>query len=372
MKHFHPTRIVFDDQGFPDLGHYISCEDQTLIIISQSVLKLYPEITSNLPPNTSIQSNVGSNPDLRQIEEIQIPDLCTQIVAIGGGSVLDIAKACFAKVITENRYLLKHLVDSPLLLNDFAAGRSNFNLILVPTTFGSSSEITKWGTIWDFQNKVKRSISHDLLYADTALICPQMSCSVPRKVTAYTGLDVFSHALESLWNKNATFLTELYAIKALMLCSNYLPELLNNLNSLEVRAQLAKASFFAGLAFSQTKTSVAHAMSYPLTIFHDIPHGFACSLTLGALFEYNYSIKPKSLEKVQLLLQEKYDNRESFKDCFHNFLLDCGVKPQLRDYGVTLSDIPRLVANGVHPERSQTMLHSLTEEQIRDVYCSVL
>ena len=75
-------------------------------------------------------------------------------------------------------------------------------------------------------------------------------------------------------------------------------KLLRNLDSLEFRVELAKASILAGMAFSQTKTAAAHSLSYPLTLFHNIPHGYACSLTLGAMFGYNYTVQKKGLSEV--------------------------------------------------------------------------
>ena len=122
----------------------------------------------------------------------------------------------FAKILTNGQYPLKEIIDSPQILDETSdVTRNKYKLILVPTTFGTSSELTKWATIWDWKEKKKYSLSHEMLYADTAIISPSYSLSLSRDITASTGLDVLSHALESIWNKDNNFLTRLYAVEAI-------------------------------------------------------------------------------------------------------------------------------------------------------------
>jgi alcohol dehydrogenase len=245
--------------------------------------------------------------------------------------------------------------------------------LLVPTTFGSSSEITKWATIWDWEDKKKYSISNELLYPDKALIFPELSLTASRDITAYTALDTLSHAIESIWNIHKNPVTFHHAIEAIEICIKNLPLLLDNLGSLEYRTKIAKASFFAGLAFSQTRTAAAHALSYPLTLYHEIPHGYACSLTLGAIFDFNLLIDSEDLGKVLALFRKYYGNNDSsFSECFSNFLVRCKVPMTLGEFGVSDSDVTRLVDNAFHPDRFKNMIHTLSESQVRAIYNETL
>jgi len=373
MENYNPTRVVFSDFELSDISSFISLHERALLVISETLLNLRPEIPSFFPENTFVFSTSGSNPDLQTVDKIKFPENCTQVIGIGGGSKLDISKALFAKLISNNSISLEKLVANPDLLDDFKPERAGYELVLVPTTFGSSSEVTKWGTLWDFKKMKKFSIDNDILYADTALIDPRLSLSAPKEITAFTGLDVFSHALESIWNKKRNFITVNSALNSIRLCIEALPKLLKNLDSLEFRGAMSKACLLAGYAFSQTRTSAAHALSYPLTLFHDIPHGFACSITLGAIFDYNINEDQAGLDEVLDVFRDRYGNgKSSFKDCYTLFLEDCEVSSKLTEYGVNQADIPNLVDNAFHPDRFNNMLHNLSVKEVEDIYHAVL
>ena len=373
MENYNPIRVIFSDFELSKISSFISLHEKTLLVISETLLNLRPEIPSFFPEDTFVYSTSGSNPDIQIVGKIKFPEDCTQVVGIGGGSKLDISKALFAKLISNNSIPMEAIVKNPNLLDTFKPERSRYKLVLVPTTFGSSSEITKWGTLWDFEKKKKYSVDNELLYADTALISSRLSLSVPKEITAYTGLDVFSHALESIWNKKRNFITINYALNSIQLCVDALPRLLKELDSFEYREAMSKACLFAGYAFSQTRTAAAHALSYPLTLFHNIPHGFACSITLGSIFDYNMTKNKEGLDKVLGILQNRYGNgNSSFQNCYALFLEDCEVPSKLTEYGVKQADIPNLVDNAFHPDRFNNMLYNLSLKEVEDIYIAVL
>jgi len=373
VENYNPTRVAFSDFDLSEISSLISLHEKVLLVISETLLNLRPEIPSFFPEDTFVYSTSGSNPDLQIVDKVRFPEDCSQVVGIGGGSKLDIAKALFSKLISNKSISLKKLVENPNLLDPFKSVRAQYKLDLVPTTSGSSSEVTKWGTLWDFEKKKKYSVDNELLYADTALIAPRLSLTVPKEITAFTGLDVFSHALESIWNKKRNFITVNFALDSIRLCIETLPKLLKNLDSLEYRASMSKACLLAGYAFSQTRTSAAHALSYPLTLFHNIHHGFACSITLGSIFDYNIKENEASLIEVLDIFQNRYGNKNSsFQDCYELFLEDCEVSSKLSEYGVKQTDIPGLVDNAFHPDRFNNMLYNLSLKEVEDIYHAVL
>ena len=188
IEYYNPVRVCFSLNEDVELPAKISIT-KTFLIVSETASNLHPDILKRLSNNAIIYRSQGSNPDICDIDTIDVPLDCSQIIGIGGGSVLDTAKACFAKLLTGGRYSLSELIQNPGILENYRTKRSHLNLILVPTTFGTSSELTKWGTIWDWRNYKKYSINHEFLYADIALIIPGLSHSVPRDITASTALD---------------------------------------------------------------------------------------------------------------------------------------------------------------------------------------
>jgi len=373
VENYNPTRVVFSGFDLSEISSFISLHEKTLLIISETLLNLRSEIPSFFPEDTFVYSTSGSNPDLQIVDKIRFPEDCTQVVGVGGGSKLDITKALFAKLISNNSMSLENLVENSHLLDSFKSVRAQYKLVLIPTTFGSSAEITKWGTLWDFEKKKKYSVDNELLYADTALIDPGLSLSAPKEITAFTGLDMLSHALESIWNKKRNFITVNLALNSIRLCIETLPKLLKNLGSLEYRGTMSEACLLAGYAFSQTRTTAAHALSYPLTLFHNIPHGFACSITLGSIFNYNITENQAGLDEVLDIFQSRYGNKHSsFQECYKQFLEDCEVSSKLAEYGVKQADIPNLVDNAFHPDRFNNMLHNLSLKEVEDIYYAVL
>lgn len=372
MKFYLPTNFAFHKGKDPNFSGKLDPKKNTLFVVSETLMNTRSDLLNYLPANTCTYSNVGSNPDIKALQDVVIPPGTKQIIGLGGGSKLDAAKVLFARSLVSDNYSIKELIQQPSLLNIAKSNRGDFSLILLPTTFGSSSEITKWGTVWDWEEKKKYSVSHDLLYADHALIYPDLSLTAPFDVTAYTGLDTLSHAIESYWNVNSNVLSKQISLKSIELCINTLPQLLKNLGSGELRYSMAQASVLAGLAFSQTKTAGAHAMSYPLTLHHDIPHGYACSLTLGAIFDLNRQMQP-DLEDVLAIFRSYYGNpNASFNDCFQAFLKECNVPRKLSDFNVKSIDIRRLVRESFHKDRINNMQHRLSENDIEKILFSVL
>jgi alcohol dehydrogenase class IV len=376
FQHHLPVKIHFDSETLLDLTPYLADNDpnfSTLLVISKSVTKIFKQLFSKLPNNFVIYSEVKKNPDCRDIADTPIPPNCNRIIGIGGGSVMDSAKACFARLVTSDKYLLIDMINKPELIATAINTRQNFKLILVPTTFGTSSELTCWGTVWDWQNSKKLSIGHPLLYADQALIHPRLSDTLPEQITAYTGLDTLSHAIESYWNRASNPLSRIHSLESIKYCVDTLPHLIKDLKNQKYRDKIAIASIMAGMAFSQTKTSTAHALSYPLTLQHNIPHGFACSITLGEIFQYNNKAAPALMAPILKIFQESMDsNSTDYSQIFREFLAACKVSANLRDYGVTKENIPQLAKAAYLPKQTGSMLYQVNQEEIAEIFTAVL
>ncbi|MSP77564.1 MAG: iron-containing alcohol dehydrogenase [Rhodospirillaceae bacterium] len=229
-------------------------------------------------PAASVR-NIGPNPDFIGLAEscrlyAAAKKPVEAIVALGGGSVMDAAKVLAAANGDFSR------VRRFLETGQGGDALARTPIIAVPTTAGTGSEVTSWATVWDTEAMKKYSLARDSLYPEAALVDPTLTLGLPRGITVSTGLDALSHALESIWNVNANPVSAALAETAAREVMDALPALASELANEGLRTRLARASLFAGLAFSNTKTALAHALSYHLTLHFGVPHGIACSFSL--------------------------------------------------------------------------------------------
>jgi phosphonate metabolism-associated iron-containing alcohol dehydrogenase len=215
-------------------------------------------------------------------------DPLTTVIAIGGGSTLDLAKVL--------RYRMPdHAAPDCWRSNTIPAGTQRHPVTLVPTTAGTGSEVTRWATLWDTEvpEPVKLSWSPADGFSEYAFVDPALTLSCPVRQTRDCALDTLAHALESLWNRNCTPVSEALALEAARLVIHTLPALLEQPQSMEARSAMARASLLAGLAMSQTQTALAHALSYELTLQEGTPHGEACAVWLPMVWELAHNACPQ-------------------------------------------------------------------------------
>lgn len=226
----------------------------------------------------TIVDTVEPNPSLAMLRRIctdleassAVPGL---VVALGGGSVMDTAKFLAAG----------HGSYEPVaryLESGKAPDAASLPILAIPTTAGTGSDLTKWATIWDPATGRKLSLNRNDLYAEAVLVDPRVTASLPWEVTLASGLDALSHALESLWNVNASPITRALAVCAAQDVMAGLVRLHADPADSAARRLTALGATRAGLAFSNTQTALAHNISYPVTLDHGIAHGIACSFCL--------------------------------------------------------------------------------------------
>lgn len=237
-------------------------------------------ITAYLNLSWLVYDEVTPNPELDDLDVMTarlLPENIVGVVALGGGSVLDAAKVLAVTL----PYGKCGALATGLRAGQGQQWKTKLPLIAIPTTSGTGAEVTPFATVWDQTEHKKYSVMGELVLPDIALLDPTLTISLPEAETLNTGLDAISHACESLWNVNKTPISEAYARQSLILAKNALPAVLTTPNDVKARAAMQQASVLAGLAISQTRTAIAHAISYPLTSHFDVPHGLACSFTLS-------------------------------------------------------------------------------------------
>ena len=274
-----PVKIVFGAGSFAALPPLLASGPYAVVTYGEHMFTdLVARLAQHAGEPALVIDDVAPNPDCRRLAHqvarfADRPQVKT-IVAIGGGSVIDSAKVFaaaggnFANVMTY------------LSTGSGTEALTAIPLIAVPTTAGTGSEVTCWATVWDEAKGKKYSLAQPALYPTHAIVDPTLMLGKPRQLTLSTGLDALSHALESIWNVSVNPVSMTYAVAAAREILEVLPLVCERPTDMSLRSRMAQAALFSGLAFSNTKTALAHSLSYPLTLRHDVQHGIACSFTL--------------------------------------------------------------------------------------------
>ncbi len=291
---FHnPVAITFGQDTLAELPRLCTGK-RVLLVTTRGTMQrgLGPRVCAMLADRIiEVMDAVETNPDLFATQSIAdalrkfAPD---EIIALGGGSSLDTAKAlsvCLAAPAgwTLQSYIIDQTAPAPT---------TAIPIVAIPTTAGTGSEVTPFATLWDHARKKKLSLASPSVFPRSAIIDWHLLAGTPINTLISCGLDALSQALESVWNKNSQPVTRLMAARAVPMAIQALPGLMHTIPSPGALAQISEASLLAGFCISQTRTALAHSMSYPLTARFGIPHGLACGFTLPSLLRFNLAHDP--------------------------------------------------------------------------------
>lgn len=316
-----------------------------------------------------ILDNVQPNPDVRDIDQqaaVLRPAKPDALVALGGGSSIDTAKA-LARLLTQRPEcsLTEHFREG----RDFEL-RHALPVVAIPTTAGTGAEVTPFGTVWDFELNKKYSVTGQDLYPAFAVLDPELTLDLPEEVTISSGLDAISHALESVWNKNANPITQAFATQALRHALPALKTVKESPKDLPARSSLMQASMIAGLAISQTRTALAHSISYPLTTHYNLPHGFACSFTLPALLAFNGEADDGRLKELSKALG--FDGVPALANELIAVFQQVDLAQYMARYVKSASDLVYLMSEMQTKDRAGNNIRDASQSDIRKILMSSL
>jgi alcohol dehydrogenase len=364
---FHlPTRIVFGDDSLDSIGQLIQA-DEVVLITTQGFVKrgvVDQILESMVDSQVKVFPEVRPNPDVKDIEAMRdrvmasSPDL---LLALGGGSSIDTAKALARLTTNPDTKLLDHLKKGEDLRHNDA-----LPLVAIPTTAGTGSEVTPFGTIWDRESCKKWSIEGNDLFPSLALLDPKLTLDLSADMTVFTGLDAMSHAFESIWNRNASPLTISLATRSLKLSFDSLPKLKANGRDLSARRNMMEASLLAGMAISQTKTALAHSISYPLTLTFDMPHGLACGFALPETLKFN-AVHDDG--RLKLLSSELgYGNVQEMEVALKSFLVDLDAGWYLLSFVQELSQMIEACEDMIEEGRLENNMRPVDQEDVNHIF----
>lgn len=306
----------------------------------------------------AVETDIRPNPDVRWLAQLyerlwrdHADARC--VIALGGGSSIDCAKAMLTAT-PSGRFdeLLAHLNDP--LAAPLPADGPHRALIAIPTTAGTGSEVTPWATLWDAAQGRKHSLHLPWTWPEAALVDPSLMVSLPAGATLASGLDALSHALESLWNVHRNPVSASLAASAARAIVATLPALLREPRRLDLREALAIAALQAGLAFSNTKTALAHSLSYEITLAHGVAHGIACSFSLPRVMRLAFG--RDAAVDAQLLSIFDAADADGAVAALERFLASLGVSTDPGDYGIAPADWDSRVAQAMRGPRGRNFI----------------
>lgn len=245
-------------------------------------------IFDDVPPDSSLET-------VRAAAEAYRSNQCDAIIAIGGGSVIDTSKATNILVTEGGDDLLKYsgAHNLPRPLKPF---------FVIPTTSGTGSEVTMVAVVSDNQKNVKLAFASSYLMPHAAILDPRMTLTLPPHLTAMTGMDALTHAVEAYTCMAANPMSDAYATAAIKKISANLFNVIENLSDAEGRLELAQASTMAGVAFSNAMVGLVHSLGHALGAVAHLPHGLCMNLFLPYVLEYNKEVNGDKIADLLLPL----------------------------------------------------------------------
>lgn len=339
-----PVQVLYDNGICKQLAPYVRGENVLVICdpflyqngvaaaIGESLNGKNVQYFSAIEPNPSCESVDAAAAQARAMN-------AECIIGLGGGSSMDVSK------------IVSCLVTNPGSIYEYYSGGTRTlqpretMLILIPTTAGTGSEVTNVGVFTNRKIGIKMPLVTDCFWADIAVLDPELTYSLPAPVTASTGMDAFCHAIEAYWNRESQPICDMLALGAMKLILKNIKRAYDCPTDVTARGNMLKASLIAGIAFSQTRTTGIHAISFPLTTQFHASHGTACSITLPAFIRL---CGKSNGEKLDALADELgHTDVAAFADAVETLMESMHMPTRLHELGVTEADLEEITNVGL-------------------------
>jgi len=377
-----PVQVVFGNGKLRKLGDYVkNYGDKAFLAIDPYLDKigLSDEVITLLKKSSVMTikyTDIEPNPvcfGVDKAAEIARKENCQVVIGIGGGSTIDFAKGV-AVIATHSGKCWDYVerTDQKVL----RPSNNTLPIIAVPTTAGTGSEVTLYAVFNNPQIKEKSTIFSDKIFPIVAIVDPELMYSMPPRLTALTGIDALSHAIESYINIHANSYSKMLAIESVRLVSTYLPAAVANGKNREARAKMAWASTLAGMAIAHVGTVLPHALGQPVSGFCGAPHGGSIAACLAKVLEFSFISNFEGFAEIaeamdpaikSLPIREK---AEMSAKLVQRLLKDTDSEVTFSDFGLKEGDIDKVtdialkayfIDIGNHPR-------DVTKEDIQKLY----
>jgi len=329
-----PTAIYFGRGLFARSGELVHLLGQQPLLVTGRNFARQSGVLEQLleqVPGAVVFDEVEENPGLLVCERggaLARARGCDSIIALGGGSAMDAAKAIAILATNSGR------------CEDFIGAEkytvAPLPIAAIPTTSGTGSEVTPYAVLVRESDNTKRSITGAALYPRLAICDPELTLSMPRAVTAATGLDALSQCMEGFVSRASTPLGDVLALEGCRLVREFLPRAIEQPDDLEAREQIMFAALLSGCVIAQSGTTIVHGMGYAYTCHFGIAHGLANALLLAPVFRHNALYNPVKVARLAEALgaiDAATDPSSAIVECIHAVLNACGVDPSAAAHG---------------------------------------
>lgn len=273
--------------------------------------------------------NIKNEPTIdeidRAINDLNVASNFDGVVGIGGGSTIDVAKLL---AISRN---IKGSIKNYIGTNSFK--EDGVPTIMIPTTSGTGAEVTPNAIVKDPVEGWKKGVVSSYLIPDRVILDPELTISLPPKITAETGIDAFTHAIECFICNKSNVMSDLFALDSMRLINKYLRRAVRNGSDKEARYYIALGSLYGGIAITNSGTGGVHALAYPLGGKYNISHGLSNSILLADVMEFNAKAVPEKLIKVANIMEIKTTNFS--KEKVVKSVVD-EIRKLVNDVGITI------------------------------------
>jgi alcohol dehydrogenase class IV len=350
LRKFVAPEFVFGDGALKLTGQYASNfgAAKVLVVTDPGVMTAgwCDKVIENLTmagASSMIFSDVSPNPKSEEVmrgADFYLTRGCDVIVAVGGGSTMDCAKGI--GIVSTNR---RHILEFEGIDNVTLPGPP---LICIPTTAGTSADVSQFAIINNEMERVKIAIISKAVVPDVALIDPSTTLTMSPHLTACTGIDALVHAIEAFVSTAHSPIFDVHALEAIRLISTHLLDALAKPDDIGLRSSLMRASLEAGLAFSNASLGAVHAMAHSLGGYLGLPHGECNAILLDHVMDFNFEnagdrygkiAEAMGLDLRNLTTREK---KQALLGVIARLKKDAGISSTLGDRGTRMSDIPAL------------------------------
>ncbi|SHK47960.1 iron-containing alcohol dehydrogenase [Desulforamulus aeronauticus] len=353
-----PTRFVFGNGRLDELHQQKMPGKKAILAISNGksvrengVLDRTLEQLKKAGVHAAVFSGIGANPTKTEVMEgakFARDNGCDFIVALGGGSVMDAAKA-IAMMATNNGDLWDYVggktgKGQPLQ-------RDPLPIVCITTTAGTGSEADQWGVVTNEETNEKIGVGgYDSTFPVLSIIDPELMVSVPPKFTAYQGFDVLFHATESYISTFASAMSDMYALTAIENVGKYLARAVKDGNDMEAREGMAFANTLSGVVMTVSVTTAEHSLEHAMSAYHpELPHGaglIMISQAFHGFFIEKHACDDRFVRMAQALGMKDAEKPEDFLTALTKLQEVCGVADlKMSDYGITPDEFDKLAAN---------------------------
>ena len=341
-------------------------------LIKCGIVAKVEEVLKENQTSYEIDAEVKPNPTIENVIyglELYKKSGSDFIIAVGGGSVIDTAKAI--AVIANN----PENADVVSLEGMDKSSHPAVPIIALPTTAGTGSETTMDYVITNTKEKRKMACMDSKVVPAAAILDTEIMASLPLKLTAATAMDALTHAVESYLSLGAFSFSETLSLKSVSLISENFLKVLENPGDYEVRKELAIAQYMAGMSFTNVGLGIVHSMAHPLSAFYDVPHGVANALILPYVLEFNAEVCGDKIKELAKAFDSGFDMtkdaKEALKCCvdtIRKFNTQAGLPQTLVEINVKTEDIDALAQSAYADASTPDNPREVSAEMLKQLY----